>query len=222
MSTVCSFFLSTIGKKYLVTLTAIVWCLFVMGHMVGNMLIFAGPEAYNRYAYTLISNPAIYAIEMFLLAALLAHAGIALGLKVRNVLTKPTHYAVTPRSAKGAPISSKTMAYTGTVVLAFLIWHLITFKFGPKYLVEYDGLTMRDLYTLIIEKFSEPLYAFGYAVVMILIGMHLYHGVKSIFQSLGINHPQYNGFFKYFGYTYAVVVALGFISQPLYVYFFAR
>jgi succinate dehydrogenase / fumarate reductase cytochrome b subunit len=222
MSTLRSFFFSSIGKKYLVTLTAIVWSLFVMAHMAGNMLIFVGPEAYNRYAHALTANPAIYAIEAFLLIALLIHAGLALSLKVRNVVSKPTQYAVTPQTPKGAPVSSKTMAYTGSLVLAFIIWHLITFKFGPMYTVEYDGQTIRDLYTLVIEKFSEPFYAFSYAVIMVLIGVHLYHGVKSIFQTLGMNHPKYNNFFKYFGYTYAIVVAAGFISQPLFVYFFAR
>jgi succinate dehydrogenase / fumarate reductase cytochrome b subunit len=213
-----SFLTSTIGKKYLVAVTAVFWSLFVMVHMLGNMLIFIGAEAYNKYSHALTSNPFIYVAEAFLLIFLLIHAFIGLSLKARNLRTKPSLYAVSPVKEKSAPVSSRTMAYTGTAVLAFIIWHLITFKFGPDYFIVYQGVEMRDLYKLILDKFHDPIYVGLYSVSMVLIGMHLYHGVKSIFQSLGINHPRYNLFFKYFGYTYAIVVALGFISQPLYVY----
>ncbi|BBH54240.1 succinate dehydrogenase cytochrome b subunit [Fluviispira sanaruensis] len=219
MSANSSFLTSTIGKKYLMALTAIVWSLFVMVHMIGNMLIVVGAEAYNNYSHALTSNPIIYLIEAFLVAVLLFHAVTGLTLVVRNSRTKPKFYAVTPMREKSASIASRTMIYTGTATLAFVIWHLITFKFGPEYFVTYNGIEMRDIYKLVIEKFHEPLYVAGYGLVMILIGLHLYHGVQSIFQTLGLSHPRYNKFFKIFGYTYAVVVAAGFISQPLFVYF---
>lgn len=214
-----NFLSSTIGKKYLVAITAVFWSLFVMVHMAGNMLIFVGPEVFNKYSHSLTSNPFIYAIEAFLFLLLLTHIVIALSLKVRNFRTKPKLYAISPVCEKSAPISSRTMAYTGSFILAFIIWHLITFKFGPEYTVSYSGIEMRDLYRLVVEKFHEPFYVTSYCFVMLLIGMHLYHGVKSMFQSLGINHPRYNCFFKYFGYLYACVVAGGFFAQPLYVFF---
>lgn len=215
----CSGFLtSTIGKKYLVAVTAIFWCLFVMVHMLGNMLIFLGAEAYNKYSHTLTSNPFIYVAEIALLVFILVHVFVALGLKLRNFRTKPSLYAVNPIREKSAAVSSRTMAYTGTFILAFIIWHLITFKFGKQYFINYQGVEMRDLYRLVLEKFQSPVYVTLYSIVMILIGMHLFHGVKSIFQTLGINHPRYNSFFKYFGYTYAIVVAAGFFSQPIYAY----
>jgi succinate dehydrogenase / fumarate reductase cytochrome b subunit len=119
---------------------------------------------------------------------------------------------------KSAAISSRTMAYTGSIILAFIIWHLITFKFGPQYTAIYNGVEVRDIYRLVIEKFHDLTYVSLYCLVMILIGMHLFHGVKSIFQTLGVNHPRYNTFFQYFGYSYAIVVAAGFFSQPIYVY----
>lgn len=214
-----SFLTSTIGRKYLVAVTAIAWCGFVMIHMIGNMLIFAGAEAYNKYSYTLISNPFIYIAEAVLVTLLLVHAVTGLGLAYRNRRSKPQMYAVRAVGAKAAPVSSRTMAYTGSIILAFIIWHLITFKYGPHYSVTYNGIEMRDLYRLIQERFHEPLYVVGYCVVMLLVGTHLYHGVKSIFQSLGVNHPRYNGLFRGFGYFYAIVVAAGFFAQPLYVYF---
>jgi len=212
------FLTSTIGRKYLVAVTAIVWSLFVMAHMFGNMLIFLGAKAYNSYSHALISNPLIYVIETVLVALLLLHVFIALGLKLRNLKTKPSRYAVTPLREKSTSIASRTMAYTGSAMLAFIIWHLITFKFGNMYYAVYDGVQMRDLYTLVFEKFSSPTYVILYSISMILIGFHLWHGVNSIFQTLGFRHPRYINFVKYFGYSYSVIVSLGFLSQPLYVY----
>ncbi len=213
-----SFLTSTVGKKYLVAITAIFWSLFVMVHMLGNMLIFVGAEAYNKYSHALTSNPFIYVAESALLVFILIHSFVALSLKARNFRTKPSLYAVQPIREKSSAVSSRTMAYTGTAILAFIIWHLITFKFGPEYTVQYQDVQMRDIYRLTIEKFHDPIYVGLYSLVMVLIGMHLFHGVKSIFQSLGVNHPRYNQFIRCFGYTYAIVVALGFISQPLYIY----
>ena len=218
MSANSGFLTSTIGKKYFMAITAIVWSLFVMVHMLGNLLIFIGAEAYNKYAHALTANPAIYIIEACLLGVLLIHAFTGISLVIRNSRSKPKFYSVTPVKEKSASITSRTMIYTGSIVLAFVIWHLITFKFGPTYLVTYDGVQMRDLFKLVLEKFQDPVYVASYCIIMVLIGMHLYHGVQSIFQTLGISHPRYNKFFKYFGYTYAVIVSAGFFSQPLFVF----
>lgn len=213
------FLTSSIGKKYLVAVSAIFWTLFVMMHMAGNMLIFLGAETYNKYSFALTSNPLIYLAEIVLAVLLLVHAFTALSLKFRNMQSKPTLYAVAPTNkAKGSSFSSRSMAYTGSFVLAFIIWHLATFKFGTHYNVTYNGVEMRDIYKLVVERFHDPIYVASYCLVMILIGIHLFHGVKSIFQSLGINHPRYNKFIKCLGYTYAIVVSLGFLSQPIYVY----
>jgi succinate dehydrogenase / fumarate reductase cytochrome b subunit len=190
-----------------------------MMHMLGNMLIFVGAKAYNSYSHALISNPLIYVVEALLVFLLLVHVFIALGLKLRNMRSKPTKYAVSPIREKSTSLSSRTMAYTGMAVLAFIIWHLITFKFGNEYSAFYDGVRMRDLYALVFEKFSSPTYVVLYSICMVLIGFHLWHGVKSIFQTLGIHHPRYQCAIKCFAYSYAVIVAIGFLSQPIYVYF---
>lgn len=218
MSANSGFLTSTIGKKYFMAATAIVWSLFVMVHMLGNLLIFVGAEEYNKYSHALTANPAIYLIEAFLVTVLLLHAFTGFSLVIRNLRTKPKFYSVTPIREKSASIASRTMIYTGSLVLAFIIWHLITFKWGAEYFVTYNGVQMRDIFTLVIEKFKNPYYVGAYCIIMILIGMHLFHGVQSIFQSLGISHPRYNKFIKIFGYTYAVIVSAGFFSQPLYVF----
>lgn len=213
------YFLSTIGSKYLMAITGLAWSLFVMAHMLGNMLILVGPEAYNRYGHALVSNPIIYVVEFALLVFILTHVFKAFALKSRNMRTKPMTYAIEATNReKATKLSTRTMIFTGSLMLAFLIWHLITFKFGPHYTVVYDDLEMRDLYKLIVERFSSPYYCFFYGLSMIFVGIHLFHGFKSSFQTLGINHPRYNGFIKYFGYSYAVIVSVGFFIQPVYVY----
>ncbi len=218
MSANSGFLTSSIGKKYFMAITATVWSLFVMVHMLANILIFISAEAYNKYSHVLTSNPVIYVAELFLVVVILVHAFTGFTLFLRNRSTKPRFYAATPIREKSASISSRTMIYTGTIILAFIIWHLITFKWGPMYYVTYDGVQMRDMFKLVEEKFKDPAYVASYCFIMVLVGLHLYHGVQSIFQSLGISHPRYNKFFKYFGYTYAVVVAAGFFSQPIYVF----
>ena len=126
-----------------------------MMHMLSNLLVFVSAEAYNKYSYALISNPLIYLAETVLVVFILIHVIFALSLKLRNLRTNPIAYAVSPVKEKSASISSRTMAYTGLAILGFLIWHVATFKYGPEYFVTYDGVQMRDLYTLVVEAFHQ-------------------------------------------------------------------
>lgn len=212
---------SSIGQKYLMAISGLVWTLFVMTHMLANMLILFSPEAYNKYSHALISNPLIYIAEAGLVVFLGMHVWNGFSLKMRNARAKPSQYAVTPKGPKGASLSSRSMIYSGSITLVFLILHLITFKFGTHYDVTYDGVVIRDLHRLVIEVFQSPAYVAWYLFCLVLVGLHLYHGVASSFQTLGINHPRVNGLVKKFGYAYAIIVAAGFISQPLYVLFAA-
>ena len=173
------YFLTTIVSKYLMAITGLAWSLFVMSHMLGNMLILVGPEAYNTYGHALVSNPIIYVVEFALLLFILTHIFKAFALKSRNMRTKPMTYAIQATNReKAMKFSTRSMIFTGSLMLAFLIWHLITFKYGPHYTVTYDGLEMRDLYRLIFERFSSPYYCFFYGLSMVFVGIHLFHGVK--------------------------------------------
>lgn len=197
------------------------WTLFVAGHMAGNLLIFAGPEAFNRYGHAIVSNkPLLYGTEAFLIICLLTHVLLGINLTLQNKKAKPQKYAVSAVSEKKSSWASKTMAIHGTIILFFIIYHLITFKWGPVYMIEHGGETMRDLHRLVVEVFANPSYVVGYFVCLVLLGIHLSHGASSVFQSLGANHPRYTPLIKKAGWLYAVVVAGGFISQPLYVFFF--
>jgi succinate dehydrogenase / fumarate reductase cytochrome b subunit len=219
MTGLMGFLTTTLGRKYIVALTGFGWYVFVLTHMLGNMLILKGAEAYNLYGHMIVHNPFIKIMELLLATLLLLHVIVALSLKIRNWRTKPISYVVKTNTLKRAPYSSRTMIYTGLFILGFIIFHLITFKWGPHYTVTYNGLEVRDLYTLIVEKFTDPYYCFGYFISMIFIGLHLFHGVKSSFQTVGIHHPRYQNLIKGFGYVYAITVAVGFMIQPIYVYF---
>ncbi len=212
---------SSIGKKYFMGLAGLVWTLFVAGHMAGNLLIFAGPELFNKYGHAIVSNkPLLYGTEVALVLSILIHVSLGILLTIQNKKANPHKYAVSANESKSGSLASKTMAIHGSIILFFIVYHLITFKYGPVYYVEYQGEQMRDLFRLVTEVFSSPAYVVGYIICLILLGIHLSHGASSVFQTLGLNHPRYMPTIKKAGWAYALIVAGGFISQPIYVFFF--
>lgn len=223
MGTVCTgLFRSSLGKKYLMALSGLIWLGFVFGHMAGNFLLFVSAEAFNKYSHAIVSNPALPLIEAVLLLSILMHAFLGIKLTLENKAARPQGYAVGPADAKRASVASRTMAYTGSIVLVFIILHIAAFKYGTHYDAVYNGVEMRDIHRLVVESFHQTGFVAWYVVALLFLGVHLSHGFSSAFQSLGINHPRYTRWIKCAGCVYAVVVALGFISQPVYVYFFSN
>ncbi len=217
------FLKSTIGRKQIVALAGIGLALFVFVHMAGNMLILVSPKLYNLYGHALITNPLIYVAETGLVAIFLGHAVLALALTLRNWGSRKQRYARPPEIKSKPRLFSNTMWFQGLVILAFVVLHLLTFKFGTMYTIDYDGKTVRDLHRLVIEVFSQPIYVVGYIFTLILMFGHLAHGFSSVFQSLGLNGVRntsgYARAINIAGYIYSIVVVGGFISQPLYVFF---
>ncbi len=209
---------STVGKKYLMGISGLVWAGFVFTHMAGNLLVFISPEAYNSYGHAITSGGIIYFIESLLLFALLAHVFLAVNLTLQNRGARPSGYAVAAPAQKAASFGSKTMAVHGTIILIFVIMHLITFKYGTYYETNVNGVAMRDLFRLMVEVFAQPAYVAWYLVALVLLGVHLRHGVSSIFHSFGLLHPSYQRPIKILGNIYGFVVAVGFISQPVYIF----
>jgi succinate dehydrogenase / fumarate reductase cytochrome b subunit len=123
-------------------------------------------------------------------------------------------------SQKG--VASTTMIFSGLILLAFLVIHILHFKYGPGeragYVTTVDGHPARDLYRLVIEEFNKPLPTFGYVLVMLLLGLHLRHGFWSAFQSLGIGSPRLTPVIRAVGIALAVLLAIGFIAIPLYIF----
>lgn len=216
------FFCTTIGKKYLMGFTGLIWAGFVLTHMAANLLIIFSGDAYNKYSHALITNPLLPAAEAFLVVALLTHVYLAISLTIENRKANGgSRYAVQPEGDKRATLASRTMAIQGSLILVFVIYHLITFKYGQHYETTVDGVVMRDLHRLVIEVFQQPGYIAWYLVCLVLLGFHLSHGVGSVFQSFGIKNDHTAPVIRKLSIGYAVIVTLGFIAQPLYVYFLA-
>ena len=211
---------SSIGSKLLIALTGLGLFIFLVGHLTGNVLFLVSPHAFNDYGHRLVSNPLIYIIEAGLTAIFLLHIYKTVKLYAGAKQARPVAYA--KKEWAGRPsrksLASTTMIFTGIVTFAFVILHLRAFKFGAYY-QSTEGI--RDLYRLQIEIFSNPFYVAWYMFAMILIGFHLWHGVPSFMQSLGVDHPKYTPRIIWIGRALAVVIAAGFFFLPLYTYLVA-
>ena len=219
-------FRSSIGRKLLTGVTGLALVGFLLEHLYSNLLYFSSdPDAYNENAHFLISLDLVYVLELGLLTFFVVHIIVGVSIYLKKRKARPVGYA-TYRSA-GKPsrqsLSSRTMIVTGLVLLAFLVIHIISFKYGPGieegFVVTIDGEPVRDLKRLLEEKFQHPAYAFGYPCVMILLGFHLRHGIWSAFQSLGAMNPRLTPVVYTLGGVLAVLIAVGFLVLPLWIFF---
>jgi succinate dehydrogenase / fumarate reductase cytochrome b subunit len=216
------FFRSTIGKKYIMGISGLIWAGFVFVHMAGNMLILVGADAYNMYAHALEKTPITPIVEILLIVALIAHVSCAVSLTRQNRKARGEQkYAMTPNGDKSTYKPAQFMMVQGSIVLVFLISHLATFKYGQYYEATVQGTVMRDLHRLVIELFKQPGFVGWYIVSLALLAFHLSHGVGSTIQSLGIWNDRLESPVKKISRIYGFGVAAGFIVQPLYVYFIA-
>jgi len=212
-------FSTSVGTKLLIALTGLALVGFLIFHLAGNLLLFFGPAAYNEHAHALISNPLVIPAELGLLAIFLLHAFKAVSNFVRNRGARPKRYEVA-KWAGGASrksLASASMIVSGLIILAFVPLHLIKFKYGPYYHAPEPGV--RDLYRLLIEVFQSGWTVTAYVITMILIGMHLRHGVSSSLQSLGLIPARWTRAFLLTGIAVALVVGAGFVLIPIYIYF---
>jgi succinate dehydrogenase / fumarate reductase cytochrome b subunit len=217
-----SYFFSTVGRKQIMAVAGLGLSLFVLAHAAGNMFMFVGPDAYNKYGHALTSNPLIYAAEAGLIAIFLAHIVSGVVLTMRNFQSRPQGYAVTAKGDKSTSLTTKTMWMQGFVILLFVGIHLYTFKYGAHYETEIEGKVVRDLFRLIFEAFQSPIYVTWYVVALLLLCFHLAHGVYSALQTLGLQHPKYTPKIKCVSIGYGVLVAALFIAQPIYMFFFYK
>ena len=215
-----NFICSSVGKKFLVGLTGLGLSGFVLMHMSGNMLLFVGSDAYNKYAHTLISNPLIIPAEIGLVVMFLMHMGLALKLNLENRTAAGSVRSMKASNCdKDARFGSRYMAQTGLLVFVFLVLHLLYFKYGTYYETELHGEKVRDLYRLVSESFHDPKVVAWYVFSMVVLFTHLAHGFSAVFQTIGLGSVRCCTL-KKVGWGFALLVAGGFISQPLYFFFF--
>jgi len=219
-------FSSTVGRKFLMGLSGLLLVGFIFAHLAGNLtLLVPGGEAFNLYAKKLSDlGPLLYVMEVGLIFVFLLHIVSGVRLKIENKGARTQGYRST--RSKGGPsksnVASINMIVTGVIILVFLVVHIWQFKFGPGmddgYIALVDGKKGRDLYRLVAETFSNPLWAGFYVFIMSLLGMHLRHGFWSAFQSLGLAYPRYSKPIYLLAMLIAAATALGFIILPLYLY----
>lgn len=214
-----NFFTSSIGKKQLVALTGFGLLGFTATHMAGNFLLFAGADAFNKYAYTLTSNPLIYVAEAGLIGMFLLHLTLTLVLKTQNTQARPVKYYNKTRTGRGETFASATMPITGVIVLVFVILHLMNFKFGAEYMTTVDGVAMRDLYRVVVEYFANPLYVAWYCFAVCALGLHTSHGFQSVFQTFGFYQKMYTEKLQAASILYGIAVAVGFSSFAIFCHF---
>ncbi len=220
---------SSIGKKQIMGLTGVPLYGYLFVHLIGNIGLLAGPETFNRYSYVLLNNLAfiIVPIEFFLLACFVAHIVLAFWLRSQNKAARPAAYLVPEhtgegkKSARRKSLHSAKMIFTGMWILIFTLIHVAHFRYGAvtgAITVTYDGIEMRDLYTTVMQGLSVWWYSLSYIITMLVIASHLYHGVQSSFQSLGLHHPKYWPMVQGLSKAYAIIITVGFISLIIWGY----
>jgi succinate dehydrogenase cytochrome b subunit len=223
MSSRQSFFRSSVGSKYLIAVSGLSLVGFLILHLIGNLMVFVSPDRFNEYGEKLIHNSLLIPAELGLLALFLLHAGKTVALVVGARDARPAGYAVKKRAGHTSRKSwaSTTMILSGTFLFVFVFLHLATFKYGAHY----DSVTQpgtRDLYRLMVEIFTKPAWVVFYVIGMVIVGLHLWHGTSSAFQSLGVDPPGWASKIRAAGWTLAVVIGGGFLVIPLWIYFGAR
>lgn len=214
---------TTIGKKMVMALSGFVLFGFVIGHMLGNLQVFLGPDAINGYSHTLHSTPALlWGARAVLLGAIVAHATTAISLVGMNRAARPVQYAVKKDIA--TDYAAKTMFLSGMTIALYVVYHLAHLTFGVTKGLGYQHLPLDknglpDVYFNIVQSFKVPWCTAVYVAAQVALSLHLYHGAWSLFQSLGINHKRYNEALRSSAVAVAMAVCVGFLAVPLGVMF---
>ena len=212
-----AFYQSSIGKKYVVAVTALLLILYVLGHLAGNLQIYLGPDRINAYAKFLHDlGPILWVVRVILLAAFVIHIVATIQLAQENRLANPQKYAVA--GYQRSTIASRTMIVSGLIVLCFVIYHLLQFTVqvtDPEFREVHDSIGRHDVYRMLILGFRHPLVSLFYVVALFLLTTHLSHGFASVVQTLGINNRKIANFVSTGGQTLAWVVFAGYISIPV-------
>jgi succinate dehydrogenase / fumarate reductase, cytochrome b subunit len=220
MSSSISFLNSSIGKKLMMAITGSFLLIFLVVHLIGNITLFFGPIAFNGYVFALdVVKPLIRVIEVVLLTAFLLHIYNGVRLWIENKRASGGKYKING-SSENSDVFSRTMFLTGSIIFIFLVSHLGTF-FWRFNVSDPMGLANHHQYfDIVVYFFSIWWYVLLYVIAMILLGLHLNHGFQSAFQTFGWNNKKYFPIVEKIGTLYAIIMAVGFASMPIYFFFF--
>jgi len=212
---------SSLGKKYIMALSGAGLLAFVIGHLLGNLQIFLGPEALNRYGHFLQTTPElIWPARIGLLVLVALHIAAAVRLTQQNRAARPVGYS--DFKVVAASYASRTMFMSGLIVLVFIIYHLLHFTVqtpeinftGQDFKTLHDEQGRHDIYRMMIVGYKRPLVSLFYVIGVGLLCLHLSHGASSMFQSMGWKNKAYGGFLDKFAIVASLVIFLGYISIP--------
>lgn len=210
MSWLIRTFYSSIGKKLLVAITGLGFFGFLCVHLAGNLTLYKGGTAFNAYAQKLHSlGPILIVFELGLLAFAIIHVATGIILFVQNFKARSVPYKI-DRSAGGRTLSSSLMPYTGFILLAFVIFHLINFSFVDK--------SHQTIFEIVSAAFASPIYITVYAFAMIVLALHIRHGFWSAFQTVGANHPRYMPVIMVLSIVVSLIFGFGFGLLPIYIW----
>jgi len=226
MGWLIEFLTSSIGKKLVMALSGLFLVMFLLVHLIGNLQLFYNDDgvSFNVYAHFMTTNPLVFFLSFGLYATILLHAIQGVLIAWKNKQAKGSNYAVT--TYKNGTWMSKNMALLGILIFAFLCIHMGDFWWKMKFTdsiisVSYEGYDyqVKDLYTRVMTAFKVWWIVAIYIIGLIALSLHLIHGFSSAFTTLGLEHKKYTPLIKLIGWSYSVLIPLGFAAIPLYVFF---
>jgi succinate dehydrogenase / fumarate reductase cytochrome b subunit len=206
---------SSIGAKLVMAVTGLGLILFVIGHMLGNLQVFLGPDALNHYAEKLRSVPGfLWAARIGLLVFVVLHAVSSVRVALLNRAARPQRYVM--HKKQESSYAARTLIYSGILIVAYVVYHLLHFTtrdVHTQYVQVVNGHV--DVYRMVVGSFQNPVIAITYTVAMVLVAMHLSHAIGGFLQTLGFTHPRYSKNARMLGPVLATLICIGYVSIPI-------
>jgi succinate dehydrogenase / fumarate reductase cytochrome b subunit len=210
LATPGSFFDEYIGKKVVMAVSGLALFGFVCGHMIGNLQVFLGPQVLNGYGELLRANPALlWGTRLVVLVALVLHVWSAVQLASAKRAARPVAYS--QWTARESTYASRTMMWSGPMLAAYIVYHLLHLTLGTVH----PDFEPGNVYQNLVIGLSNPVVALAYVAAMAMLGLHLRHGIWSMFQSIGLSHPRHTPRIKVLAGIVAAAIVAGYVSIPV-------
>ena len=211
---------TSVGQKLVLAVSGLALVGFLLVHMLGNLTIFQGADVMNGYAAWLKGHPLLWAARCSLIGLFLIHITLAIRLALSNRKSRPIGYQHA-RINQETTVISRYIVLTGLLVLSFLIYHVLHFTVGviqPDHALFIDSQGRHDVYKMVVQSFQVPIVAISYLAAMAILGLHLIHGLQSLFQTFGLFHETYTGLIRACCIALASLIVIGNASIPLSVW----